>query len=311
MTTPQPPSRVHLPAVKGLGWAVLASLVVAGCSLPLWSQTGVAPPTPVRQFGEPRLLANLNSTDVRESSGLAASGRRDGVWFTHNDSGDSARIFRFRESGEVDQPIVIEGATAIDWEDMEAATVDGTAALYVGDIGDNARRRPNVVVYRFVEPTEGQTRVDTIERYEIRYANGARDAEALLVDPASGDIYIVSKEPRNEPAQVLRVRNPRGSGSYTAEAVGTVTIPAGPGGSTLVTGGSVSADGRYVVLRTYLGAYEYRVRGRFDRWWQSTPTTVPIALEMQGEAIAYDRGGRRIVTTSEGTPCPVSATPIR
>ena len=48
----------------------------------------------------------------------------------------------------------LDGATAIDWEDIAIGPGPQaeTPYLYVGDIGDNAERRPNIVVYRVAEP---------------------------------------------------------------------------------------------------------------------------------------------------------------
>ncbi len=41
----------------------------------------------------------MSSPSIDESSGLSASRAHRGVLYTHNDSGDSARVFAVREDG--------------------------------------------------------------------------------------------------------------------------------------------------------------------------------------------------------------------
>ncbi len=78
----------------------------------------------------------------------------------------------------------------------------------------------------------------------------------------------------------------------------------------MITAGDFSPDGRYAVLRTYLGAYEFDAARTAD-WWKSKPVRVRTGLELQGEAIAYSRDGRWLYTSSEGSPCPIQRIAIR
>src|SRR5689334_13270635 len=91
-----------------------------------------------RQFGTPRLLTQLKDSRLKESSGVAASQRKDDVFYTANDSGDSARFFQFNTSGKVLNVFNVSNANNIDWEDTASATLDGKPYLYFCDIGDNA-----------------------------------------------------------------------------------------------------------------------------------------------------------------------------
>ena len=72
--------------------------------------------------------------------------------------------------------------------------------------------------------------------------------------------------------------------------------------STLVTGGDVSADGTVVALRTYDGVRLYRRPAGEPLWkaFASTPCTVTIVGEKQGEAVGFAPDGRSLVTISEG-----------
>lgn len=263
-----------------------------------------------REWGPPQLLAELSSQEITESSGIAASPTASGVFYTHNDSGDTARFFRFDKSGKVTGEWSLEGVSAIDWEDMASARVGGKSYLYLGDIGDNLRRRNSISVHRVEEPTGNSGSISPIETYTLKYPDAKRDCEALIVVPKTGDILLVTKARDNETV-VYHVPAPRGSGTYTLKRVGNLKIDTGGFGGKLVTAADASPDGRHVVVRTYSGAVEFQVDGQFLSWVKASPSSIRLPLEVQGEAICYSADGTALLTTSEGVPCPVSILPLR
>ena len=197
----------------------------------------------------------------------------------------------------------------------ELVRIGGENLLFFGDIGDNPGTRPSVQVYIVREPTRpGKALGPSI--LDLRYPDGPHNAETLLVDPKTGQVTIVTKTAKG-PSKIFVAppgrRYVSGSGRPTApdllKEVGAVRLGAGIDASKLVTGGDYSEDGRYVVLRTYLAAYEFDVP-EDGAWWRSKPRPIRTAFEVQGEAIAYAADGTRLVTTSEYAPCPVSVIPI-
>ncbi len=276
----------------------VAIVFLASCG-PVLSQESA------RAWGPPEELCALDNEEVNESSGVAASGLQTGLFFTHNDSGDSARFFRFSRTGKVDGVYTLKGVEAQDWEDMAAATVEGKSYLYFGDVGDNDEDRENVLVHRVPEPTSAGTQTLTeVESYTIKYPDGAHNCETLFVT-SGGEIWVVTKDVGgNSIAFVLS--KPKGTGAYTFRKVAELTIDTGGFGGKYVTGGAVSPDGKFVVLRTYSAALEFSVPLKFEDWTKSEPHNVRTALEQQGEAICYSKNGKSLVTTSEFAPCPVS-----
>lgn len=260
-----------------------------------------------RTFSEPKLLCRLNLVSIDESSGVAASTKSNGVYYTHNDSGDSARFFRFDRRGEVDATFSLAGCGATDWEDMASAVVGAKSYLYFGDIGDNARKRKSIQVYRVLEPAANAVDYELrgAEKYSLEYPDKPRDCEALAVHPATGDLWLISKATDGETV-VYKVPAPKKPGSFTMIKVATLTLDTGGLGGKLVTGADISPDGKFVVLRTYSGAAEYSAGRSFADWVKATPTMVKTAGEKQGEAICYGSSGKELLTTSEGSPCPIS-----
>jgi hypothetical protein len=258
--------------------------------------------TPSGHYGTPTRIATLKEKAIDESSGLAASRRSDGVLWTHNDSGDDPLLFATDRRGRALARFIVTGAKSKDWEDIAAGPGPRGPSLYIGDIGDNLSRRKNAVVYRVPEPIVDVTKTDVegstapAERFPFRYPDGRHNAETLLVHPASGEIFIITKG--IDPPIVYRFPRPlKPNQIVILERVARLT-----GISSMLTGGAVAPDGRRVALRDYLLLYEYRLpNGRpFPSIFRETPERILFAIETQGEAITYRRDGRALLTTSEG-----------
>jgi hypothetical protein len=231
-----------------------------------------------------RKTGRVDAAGATELSGLALS--RSGLLWAHNDSGDSPRLFAFDRRGRLRREVAVGNAQAIDWEDI---AIRGRT-LYVGDIGDNLAQRPNVTVYRLAEP---RTTSAQAQRIDLRYADGARDAETLLVDPRTGAIVVVTKDLGGV------------AGVYVAakgKLVKRATLELGVGQP--LTAGDVSADGRTIVLRSYDRAFVYpRRRGEsLVHALRRKPCTAGADLldEGQGESLALTRDGRAFYTLPEG-----------
>ena len=98
---------------------------------------------------------NVGNSSISEASGVVASRANPNVLWTHNDSGDSARLFAMTTAGANLGAYSISGAGASDWEDISIGPgpVAGQQYLYIADIGDNGLSRSSVSVYRVPEPT--------------------------------------------------------------------------------------------------------------------------------------------------------------
>jgi hypothetical protein len=294
----------------------LATLVMAACFGP--PPPGPPPPPPasplVQAACDGRLQGSVagqvQASALTETSGIAASRTNSGVQWAHNDSGDTARVFAMTTSGQHLGSFTLTGASAIDWEDMAIGPgpVAGKSYLYVGDIGDNNHARASIVVYRVVEPSvnvqqppgDGQV-LGNVETFVLTYPDGAHDAEALAVDPANGDIVIVTKTLSGQAGVYVRSAS---SSSTTLTRKDPIDLGAG----TLVTGASVSPDGSAVVLRTYGSVLLFdRPDGvALDEAFRSSRCTGASTSEPQGEAVAVTPDGGGYLTISEGSQPPVN-----
>jgi hypothetical protein len=259
------------------------------------------------------------SDALTEISGIAASRRNRGVYWVHNDSGDTARVFAIDAAGKTLGEFALDGAQAVDWEDIAVGPGPGQSvrsrawSIYVADIGDNAATRASVTVYRVPEPKvthagdHGARVLRGAAALTFTYPDGAHDAEALLVDPRSHDLLVVTKDLVGGRGVVYRGRADAAGGTAAVlERVADVSLGLGRG----VTGGDVTADGGTVALRTYLSVVLYPRPAGTPLWRafseESCAGAAPSLLaERQGEAIAFVPGARAYVTVGEGAHPPV------
>jgi hypothetical protein len=255
-----------------------------------------AAPQPVGTVADPALT---------EISGVVQSQDHDDVLWVHNDSGDSARVFAINHAGATVRQYALGGATAIDWEDIALApgANDEPDALYLGDIGDNAKARTDITVYAIDEPDPAtDTGTPAARSQRLLYPDAPHDAEAMFVDPVSRDLFIVTKELSGR-SVVFRKAGGLVSSEPTLSAIATLDLGVGQ----LVTGADVAADGSAVALRTYGAVFVFsRNQGEdLATAFTRAPCGAPAPTERQGEAIAIDPDSRGYVTISEGTNPPV------
>lgn len=254
----------------------------------------------------PTALAKPENEDVKEVSGLVASVTQPGIFYAHNDAGDSARFFALGEDGADHGTYLLDGRTAIDFEDAASGPCADAAmsCLYFGDIGDNDETRSGYVVYRVAEPTTTSAGVRTVvsEAFPFVYPDGPHDSEAMFVDPASGTIVIVTKDKKG--ASAFAYRPPlKVDETVTLEALGEVNVP---DLEPIVTGASMRHDGSGLLLRTQTEVWFYEVGGSgFEAALTTTPCSLPAPDEPQAEAIAWQLDGGGFRTMSEGKSEPL------
>lgn len=75
------------------------------------------------------------------------------------------------------------------------------------------------------------------------------------------------------------------------------------------TGGEVSRDGKRLVVRTYVEAFQWDISQGLVAGLKKTPVRIPLPRTKQGEAIAYAGDDVSLVTTTEQLPSPVHLVP--
>ncbi|GAB2992969.1 hypothetical protein GCM10023080_068780 [Streptomyces pseudoechinosporeus] len=225
---------------------------------------------------------------ITESSGLVASRAHPGIYWTHNDQDKGAFLYAIdSKTGDTVATITMTGVGTP--RDVEAISIGPDGDLYVGDIGDNLGGTWEYVwIYKLPEP--GQLRDQSVRatQYVVKYADGARDAEALMVHPKTGKVYIASK-------------NEQGGGLYEQPATlspsGTNVFKRIADIDLEVTDGAFAPDGEQLALRAYFGGVAYEWNGGKPK----RQGRLSVPLQRQGESVAYTPDGSTLLFGSEGT----------
>jgi hypothetical protein len=236
----------------------------------------------------------LRDPRITESSGLAASRRHPGVYWTHNDQDEGAYLYAVdSRTGETVARITMTGVGTP--RDVEAVAVGPDDQIYVGDIGDNdGVVWDHVWVYRLPEPEELKDRTVRATQYVVKYADGPRDAESLVVHPRTGRVYIIDKQ--EEGGHLYE-------GPARLSPSGTNVFRPGAPVDLWATDAALSPDGEQLAVRGYFGGIWYDWNGgRIERRGR-----LDVPLQGQGESVSYSADGSRLMYGSEGAGSSVEA----
>ncbi|MGW6389513.1 WD40 repeat domain-containing protein [Streptomyces sp. NPDC055103] len=257
------------------------------CALGAAAALALLPAGPARaEVQDPDRDFTIADPRITESSGLAASRAHPGIYWTHNDQ-DAPLIYGIdSRTGETVATLTMQGVGTP--RDMEAIAVGPDGDIYVGDIGDNLDGSwDHVWIYRFPEPKTLKDQKVSAKQYVVKYADGPRNAEALMVHPKTGRVYIASK---NQDGGGLYAGPERLSSSGTNVFRRVDDVP-------WVTDGAFSPDGGRLVLRGYFSAKEYAWKdGRLG----DGGTGVGAPFQGQAESVTYTTDGSAFMFGSEG-----------
>jgi hypothetical protein len=292
---------------NGFAHAILPCLILGGLGLAMAAHAAEPAFQPLTTVSDPELP---------ELSGLAASRRWPGVYWAHNDSGDGPRLLAFNRRGQVIARIEIEGAEAMDWEDIALYEREGRNWLAIGDIGDNLAFRDMATIYLLPEPALDASRARPQRRLDFRYPDGPRDAEGLAVDAEGGHILVMEKGgPR---AGIYRLPLDAGPGVQTAQRLATLELPvpgklppaaplSAPRARVSVTAMDLSRNGLYLAMISYSRLFCFD-RAPGEGWTEALarpPRSWPLPRRGGLEAMAIEADGRSVVVAPEGIPTPV------
>lgn len=252
-------------------------------------------------FEQAKVMGGIENKNLEEISGIVVSRNNPNLIWAHNDSGDKSILYLLDFNGKEKGSFLIKNARNRDWEDIAIGPgpEKNINYIYVADIGDNKANHDIKYIYRFKEPAldnisfPASSSIKDIETISFRYPDGNRDAETIIVDPLTLDIYIVSK---NEAAvNIYLASYPQSiSEVITLEHIGIIDIQQ-------AVAGDISSDGNEILIKTYSDIY-YWVRTDnepIERALKRTPKRLPYLIESQGESIAWRVDGSGYFTISE------------
>lgn len=239
-------------------------------------------------FAAQQQMDTITDLRIMEASGMDISHLNPGYFWTHNDSGDTARIFLIDRNGTIIATVFLEGVINRDWEEIVTVRDSTGSWIYVAEIGDNQAIYPSLMIHRFAEPMVGsdtiiQITIGQIETMHFVYPNGARDAEAIFYDYNTNKMVLITK--REQACFIFSFDFQVGTGWMLPEPLGT-----------LPSKNFVAADMRpngEILLKTYNEIFYWPAskESAAARMLKGFQYKIPYIPEPQGESICWDIDG--------------------
>ncbi|MBW3566221.1 MAG: hypothetical protein KY459_16050 [Acidobacteria bacterium] len=235
---------------------------------------------------------------ITESSGLIRSTIDPSLFWTLNDSGNTPHIFAVDLGGNGHATVGIDGTENIDWE---AITTDNRGSLFIGDFGNNANARRDLVIHEIDEPNpRGAGTVPIRRSIRFRFEDQHEfpdpdrmnfDAEAMFWD--GGKLYILSKHRSDSETTLYSIDPGEGSGEIVAKKIST----ADPG--SMVTDAALWSDGRTLAVLTYTGLHLFERSGENFLANHIRQIRFHTSVTLQCEGVAWTKDGAIVFTNEQ------------
>ena len=258
---------------------------------------------------EVRKVGSFEHPLISESSGLAISRQWKNIMWTHNDSGDSARIFatdleghsifpKF-ETADTYEGLVIGDAYNVDWEDI---ATDNEGNLYIAACGNNVNMRRDLAIYKIREPhplAAVSTRYFQIYRFEWPDQHSFPpeqmnfDCEAVFW--VNGTLYVLSKNRSDTFTKLYRFEELQSDQLNIPSLVATFDI----GGQ--VTAADSNADGSKLAILTYDNIWVFEDSSKSGEWFNGNIKYLKTSQDniKQCEGIAFIDEDTLLITNEQ------------
>jgi hypothetical protein len=275
---------------------------------------------------------------IIQPSGVVVGRRNpDALWVVNDfDSGQDPRLYALEKTGKLKAVFMIcvnedicqphddacgSGEMNLIHCDWEGLTIgpgpEGKPTVFIGDIGANRYDTSGDTLFRIhrvIEPDLSSVTGETVlfrdrgdfDTLFFRYPGGVPcDAEILITDPSTGDLFIITEVPEK---RMFRYPPPQRPGEVVIlEDVGLIRNVYG---GTFTSGGDISPDGSLIVIKEWsfvhifpwisedpLASFDQKQACRFD-------LADYLDIVFHAGAIAFDADGG-IITFEELCNAPI------
>lgn len=185
--------------------------------------------------GKLDIVASIDNS-INEASALEIVSGSNLLW-TIEDAGNKNYLFGLSYKGNIKKKITITNAKNTDWEDL---TSDTLGNIYIGDFGNNTKKRKKFTIYkvRVDTITANKTLAEAIN-FTLPKKIESEDFESFFL--LKNNFYIFSKNHHKS----LLIKVPNKAGTHTAELITTFKLD---DKQTKLTSAAISSDKKTVVL---------------------------------------------------------------
>lgn len=246
-------------------------------------------------FADSPALISILPGVIDEASGIADSKSVPGSLWVEQDSNNPNNLYLLGQNGVHGKVVNLKGLVNRDWEDLVLSKGPDAAKeyLYLADIGDNLLQYDQYYIHRFPEPAAGTDTVFNSEKIAFSYPDGSHNAEAIVIDPATRDIYIFTKAQSS--SKLFKLAYPQSTSAInTATLVGELALPQ-------VVSAALSPDAKELIIKTYTSLQYFTLQpGESIATAIKRPAiSLKYQWELQGEAICFKNDNSGFFTLSE------------
>lgn len=248
-------------------------------------------------------LLDIEYQGISEMSGLVKSQQYEDVYWVHNDSGDSPRIFPINGEGKILFPaflsgfyyaertepgkqqwpgLVIELAANIDWEDI---TIDH-GNIYVADMGNNGNARRDLGVYVIPEPNPLATpRIRPLKFIPVKYPDQESfpperwhfDSEAMFA--FQGKLYFLTKFRGASIFDLEPGTNLYRLDSMSSDEINVLTKIDSHTDVLFPSAADLSPSGEWLAVLSYTALWIFSNPANEDNWLSGNARRIPLDIK--------------------------------
>ncbi len=205
--------------------------------------------------------------NLKEASAIETVVGSDLLW-TIEDAGNKNNIYGLNRKGEIIKDIDVDNAKNIDWEDL---TSDNNGNLYIGDFGNNNKKRKNFSIYKISNLRTNDAKAERIN-FILPKKVKPEDFEAFFL--LNNNFYVFSKEKKS--SIILKI--PNRIGKHTAKVISKFKLK---GKDSKITGAAINKTGKIVVLLNH------------DKLWKITNFKEDNFLNGHVEALEFNHNSQK------------------
>lgn len=220
---------------------------------------------------------------LKEVSACEITSKSDLIWVIE-DAGNDNHLFGLDESGSIKKDLIVLNSKNTDWEDL---TSDAQGNIYIGDFGNNSKKRKNFTIYKIANPNDAIDKVSAeIINFKLPEGKNSKDLESFFFFENS--FYIFSKERKN--CVMFKVTNQ--IGEQTAELIGAFSLD---GSDNRITSADISDDGKTVVLLNHNKVWKIS-NYKSDKFLDGKIESLQFGHDSQKEGVCFKNNSTLYLT---------------
>lgn len=235
-----------------------------------------------QSFGQLTIIADIDNS-LKEVSAAEFDSKRNLIWVIE-DAGNSNNLIGINLEGDIIHSIDVENCKNKDWEDL---TQDLEGNIYIGDFGNNNKKRDSYKILKIKEEDldKESSKAEIIE-FKLPKKEKAADFESFFL--MGKHFYLFSKDDK----KVRVFKTPNVPGKHRAKLIEDYQLE---GDDTKITSAAIDKSGKTIVLLNHDKLW--KLSGfKDDNFFSGTIEAMPFYHYSQKEGIGFMNKDRVIIT---------------